>query len=98
MKLTIYKDKVEIKKTHNKERFNNESIFLYYVKNELIKMGNDVIKKRMYKDGHLMGDDTTQYIRERNYKFYIYDGEWQLRFLHKDFNKKGSVFLDLQIN
>ncbi len=98
MKLTIYKDKVEIKKTHSKERFNNESIFLYYVKNELLKMGNDVIKKRMWKDGHLMGGDETQYIRERNHKFYIYDGNWQLRFLHKDFNKKGSVFLDLQIN
>jgi hypothetical protein len=41
-----------------------ESSFLYNVKKELIKQGYDVIKKRMWHDGHLT-DDTHQYIRTR---------------------------------
>ena len=41
-----------------------ESTFLHHVKQELIKQGFDVIKKRMWKDGHMV-DDTQQYIRTR---------------------------------
>ena len=43
-----------------------------------------------------MGDDDTQYIRERNYKFGIYDGDWAIRLLHKDFNKDGYVTLSIE--
>jgi site-specific DNA-adenine methylase len=43
---------------------NAESTFLYHVLQELKKQGHDLIKKRMYKDGHLV-EDTQQYIRSR---------------------------------
>jgi len=42
----------------------NESLLLHRVKVELIKQGHDVIKKLMYKDGHMVAD-TEHYIRER---------------------------------
>ena len=96
MKVTINNNTVSVNRTDDKERFYNESQLLYQIKNELIKQGYDVIKKRMWKDGHLMGNDDTQYIRERNYKFAIYDGEYQIRFLHKDFNKDGYVTLSIE--
>ena len=43
-----------------------ESLLLYKIKKELIKQGYDVIKKRMWKDGHMYGNDEMQYIRSRN--------------------------------
>ena len=89
---------IKINREDMTEKFNNESTLLYYIKEELIKMGFDVIKKRMWKDGHLVGGDETQYIRERKHLFYIYDAEHESRLLHKDFNKEGFVFLQLQIN
>tara|TARA_Y100001936_G_scaffold25620_1_gene23642 strand:- start:8302 stop:8691 length:390 start_codon:yes stop_codon:yes gene_type:complete len=89
---------IKINREDITEKFNNESTLLYHVKEELIKMGFDVIKKRMWKDGHLMGDDETQYIRERNHLFYIYDSEYERRLIHKDFNREGFIFLSLAIN
>ena len=44
---------------------NAESTFLYHVLQGLKRMGYDVIKKRMWKDGHLV-DDTQQYICPRS--------------------------------
>ena len=74
----------------------SESTLLYKVKRELIKQGYDVIKKRMWKDGHLFGSDTTQYIRSRrttNKPFLmIYDESYQLRLSYEDYNK-GELIL-----
>ena len=89
---------IKINREDITEKFNNESNLLYHIKEELIKMGFDVIKKRMWKDGHIVGTDQTQYIRERNHLFYIYDNEHESRLLHKDFNREGFVFLCLEIN
>jgi len=41
-----------------------ESGFLYTLLQHIKKMGHDVIKKRMWKDGHMV-DETHQYIRTR---------------------------------
>ena len=93
MNIQIKKNTVVVTRTNDKEKFYNESTFLYHIKNQLIKDGYDVIKKRMWKDGHMMGDDTTQYIRDRKWKFAIYDGDGAIRFLHKDYNELGQVTL-----
>ena len=73
-----------------------ESIFLYHVKRELIKQGHDVIKKRMWKDGH-MTDDTNQYIRSRNVKdpeaFYVYNSNCAIWDAGIKFNDTGMVLL-----
>ena len=94
MNIQIKKNTVVVTRTNDKEKFYNESTFLYHIKNELIENGYDVIKKRMWKDGHMMGDDTTQYIRDRNCKFAIYDGEWMIRSLYDDYNESGQVTLN----
>ena len=94
MDIQINKNTVVISRTNDKEKFYSESTFLYHIKNELIKDGYDVIKKRIHKDGHMMGDDTTQYIRDRRGMFAIYDGDYAIRLLHKDYNESGEVTLN----
>lgn len=73
-----------------------ESRLLYHIKKKLIRQGHRVIKKRMWKDGHLM-DDMQQYLRtEKGYKpsFCIWNGMWNIKGAEKDFNN-GQVVLNL---
>lgn len=73
-----------------------ESKLLHHVKNELIKQGFDVIKKRMWKDGHLV-DDLQQYVRTRSKKagFMIYNSTWQIAGAEEKLNISGSVELSV---
>lgn len=100
MKVTLDKDKgiVYVLRESNDPYFKHsgwsdaESTFLYHVKQELIKQGYDCIKKRMWKDGHLV-DDTRQYIRDRKGKWYIYNPCWAVRDAGDEFNKYGTYEL-----
>jgi hypothetical protein len=73
-------------------KFYSESTLLHHIKEALIKQGYDVIKKLMWKDGHLVSD-TQHYIRTRKFKpsdadaFCVYDGDYALRFSYEDYNK-----------
>ena len=71
-----------------------ESVFLYHVKKKLQGAGYDCIKKRMWKDGHMV-DDAQQYIRDRNpdYKWCIYNDGWMIYDAGKKFNQNGIVYL-----
>lgn len=77
-----------------------ESRLLYHVKNILNKRGYDLIKKRMWRDGHMV-DDLQQYLRTRkptgdpNKDIYIYNNFWQIRGAEEDFNKDGQVILSI---
>ena len=76
----------------------SESLLLYRVKQELIKQGYDVIKKRMWKDGHLV-DDTQSYIRSRKDNkdsFAIWDTSYAIRFTYEDYNKDGELELTVE--
>lgn len=77
----------------------NESVLLYWVKQQMNVRGLDLIKKRMAKDGHMM-DDHQQYLRSRNKKLYpgfqIYNGRWALEGIHEPFNKFERVSLIVQ--
>ena len=77
-----------------------ESGFLYTVLQHIKKMGHDVIKKRMWKDGHLV-DDTQQYIRTRKFGkrgFYIFNSAYACCDLGEDFNKlKAGESLELKV-
>ena len=95
MKLKFNNNKLVIERTDNK-KFYNEGNLLHQVKKHLIKMGYDVIKKRMERDGHLMADETQQYIRDRQWKFAIYDNEYAIRLLHEDYNQVGKITLAVQ--
>lgn len=72
-----------------------ESTFLYRALQELKKQGHDVIKKRMWKDGHMVSD-SQQYIRTRKYmstsedtpgEFAIWSNVYALVDLGEEFNK-----------
>jgi hypothetical protein len=74
-----------------------ESRLLHHIKQELNKQGYDLIKKRMWKDGHLM-DDNQQYLRTRKKgagvaDIYIYNNRWALEGAEEPFNRNGYVEL-----
>lgn len=58
-----------------------ESTLLYHIKQRLNAAGLDLIKKRMWKDGHMV-DDLQQYIRSRKLSDFpavlIYNDAWQV--------------------
>jgi hypothetical protein len=72
-----------------------ESQLLHAVKHALSQQGYDFIKKRMWKDGHLV-DDLQQYLRERKpvrgRMLAISNPHWAIRGAEVDFNE-GQVAL-----
>jgi len=74
-------------------RAKTESTLLHWVKKVLNQAGQDLIKKPMWKDGHLT-DDTQHYLRARRWKsptLMIFDEDYQVRLAHQDYNRKGTV-------
>ena len=73
-----------------------ESRLLYHVKHYLNGCGHDFIKKRMWKDGHLV-DDMQQYLRERKpvagSQYCIFNPRWQIRGADSIFRERGEVIL-----
>jgi len=73
-----------------------ESRLLYHVKKELIAQGHDVIKKRMWKDGHLVDEDC-QYVRTRDFTdsrgIMVWNGNHQIYDAGERFNEDGAVTL-----
>ena len=45
-----------------------ESRLLHHVQKTLNQRGYDLIKKRMWKDGHMVGTEYTQYLRSRDFQ------------------------------
>ena len=86
----------------NSEWASAESTFLHHVKKELIAKGHDVIKKRMWKDGHLMGDEQ-QYIRTRSHRspkphLYIWNSTWAVHDAGMEFNEHGKTVLKVEFD
>ena len=73
-----------------------ESRLLYHVKRELTRQGYDIIKKRMWRDGHLMAD-MQQYLRTRcpstSHCLMIYNPRWAIEGADETLNREGSVTL-----
>lgn len=74
------------------QKIYDESQLLHHIKLELKKNGFDVIKKRMYKDGHLVSDNQF-YLRDRKGKFCIFDQAFAIRNLASDYNNDNEVYL-----
>ncbi len=76
-----------------------ESRLLYHVKLALNRQGFDFIKKRMWRDGHLVSD-SQQYLRERNQRgarvLAIYNTSWQIEGADEIYNRTGSVTLAVE--
>ncbi len=69
-----------------------ESWFYHAVARELKKQGYDVVKKLMWKDGHLVSEHQ-YYIRERKGAWAIWDTSWQIRGSVDAFRENGKVNL-----
>ncbi len=67
-----------------------ESLLFHAVRNELRRQGFDVIKKLMWKDGHLT-DDSRYYIRERSWKFAVFFEFYQQNNAVADYNRGGVL-------
>jgi hypothetical protein len=96
MKVVLGKHTLTATREEGDPKIYSESLLLHKIKVELIKQGHDVIKKRMWKDGHLYGDATLQYIRSRNLgkKFQdshnfiqVYDEMYAVRAMTDEYNK-----------
>ena len=103
-KITISETYITIERESGDPKFygianaKGESNFLYYLKNFLNKEPYNfgLIKKRMWKDGHLM-DDMQQYLRTRKIRkgqpyMMICNGNWQISGAEEYWNK-GQVTL-----
>jgi hypothetical protein len=83
------------KKFYNTGWASAESVFLYHVKKKLIEMGHDVIKKRMWKDGHMMDQEQQYIVTRKGYEpsFYIWNSSYALFDAGQKFNERGEMML-----
>ena len=75
-----------------------ESKLFHFLKTELNSHGFHLIKKRMWKDGHLV-DDMQQYLRTDKKRpgvpqIYIWNNKWAIRGAEEDWND-GKVVLSV---
>lgn len=76
-----------------------EHKLFHFLKRKLNEEGNDLIKKRIQKDGHMMGDQYQPYIRTRKrtskgLNIQIFSGFYALHGANEDWNKDGEVTLE----
>lgn len=72
------------------EKFKNESAVWFALKKLLNSKGLDVIKKQAYKDWHMVCEGV-YYLRDRKYKYFFFDDQYQVRNLAQDLNTLGGV-------
>jgi hypothetical protein len=76
-----------------------ESRLLYNVQKILNGRGYGLLKKRMWRDGHMFGTEYTQYLRSRSLKalpsLYIYHADSALEVAAESYNVLGRVRLDV---
>lgn len=72
--------------------YKDDSHLMYAIKKELQKKGYDCIKKLAYKDGHLV-DNHMHYIRDRKYRWFLFDSEYAVRSMAMAFDSGEEVKL-----
>ena len=75
------------------ERVCSESALFYALRNALQAQGRDCIKKCPGKDGHLTG--APWYVRARDSKWCVYDGDYAIRDAAKDLNAARTLTLNV---
>jgi hypothetical protein len=97
-KITIHETAIVVEREEGDPKFygvkdaKGESNFLHWLKGILNKppYSFDLIKKRMWKDGHMM-DNLQQYLRTRKQRkgapyMMIWNGNWQINGIEEDWN------------
>ena len=72
-------------------KYYNDSQLWHAIRNALIAKGHDVIKRLMWKDGHMVSD-TQHYVRDRGSAWCLHFSAYALRYMYEDFNE-GSLYL-----
>jgi len=96
-KLVVTKEPKDKIRVINREA-RGESTLLHHIKKILNARGYDLIKKRMWKDGHMVGD-MQQYLRTRKRTgdpkkdIYIWNNMWNIQGADYYFNLDGKVEL-----
>ena len=76
-----------------------ESRLLHNVQKILNGRGYGLLKKRIWRDGHMFGSDYSQYLRSRGIKavpsLYVYHASYALEVAAESFNTLGMVELDV---
>jgi hypothetical protein len=76
-----------------------ESRLLHHVQRTLNGRGYGLIKKRVWRDGHMFGCEQTQYLRSRDPgsvpSLYVYHADQATEIAAESFNVLGSVRLDV---
>ncbi len=98
MKLKFVDSYIECHQEQSDPRMKNESHFFYHLKLALNKQGYDLIKKLMWKDGH-MTDDLRYYLRQKKIKknepcAMVIDDAYYFRNTAKAFNDGNYVNLN----
>ena len=109
MQVTFDKSSMLVEKEHGDKNFyttnwaSGESVLLHCLKKMLNNCGFDLIKKRMWKDGHLV-DAGQLYLRTRKPSgdpakdIMLYNAHWQMRGLDEDWRQVGNCRLALVCN
>lgn len=96
MQISRVGNQVTLTKEPGDPRIQNESGLFYKLRNVLKKMGEDVIKKEMAKDGHMVSDRIF-YVRSRNVNrpgaYGIFDNDYAVRDAAKTYNERGEITL-----
>jgi hypothetical protein len=99
MKVELKSHSCVVTREAGDKRLKNESALLHHVKLALIAQGFDVIKKLMWKDGHMVSE-YQHYIRTRRARvgteaIAIFSNFFALRDASEDFNTDGKVTLSV---
>jgi len=79
--------------------FGAESRLLHHIRKILNARGYNLLKKRIWRDGHMFGSDHSQYLRSRSLKatpsLYIYHPNVALEVAAESYNVLGMVELEV---
>lgn len=89
MKVELHKDYCLVSREDSPKVY-SESWLWYQIKEALIEQGHDVVKKLMWKDGHLV-DDTEYYIRDRKWGWCLRDDYYFARKLYEPYNADKTL-------
>jgi hypothetical protein len=97
MKLKVNGNTLTVLREKGDRRYSTESNLLYAIKKMLLDASIPVIKKRMWKDGHLVSDYQL-YLRAPYSSFpgfHIYSEYFAIRGANQDWNKDGEACLTI---
>jgi hypothetical protein len=97
-RLTLFREPADYRPRRSVWNPDPLSTLLHWVKNALNARGFDLVKRRMWRDGHMYGDETLSYLRTRKPTspgphVYVYDGDYAIRDAVRDWWVEGEIEL-----